>query len=143
MVTWNLPLLGKHSFPSTRFVTENILRLIVANEMLSLLGSIQPDPFSPEHVPESGKRQQIESDAEDSELHRAPDPQEDDEDDDSEIETDEDTFKALGHRTDEIATAEAYSRREAETQALAKENKRGRKAEKAEGKKRKRMTSRS
>ena len=26
-------------------------RLTVANQMLSLVGSIQPDPFSPEHVP--------------------------------------------------------------------------------------------
>jgi len=28
-------------------------RLTVANEMLSLLGSIQLDPFSPEHVPDN------------------------------------------------------------------------------------------
>src|SRR5258707_10668802 len=28
-------------------------RLTVANQMLSLVGSIQPDPFSPEHVPQS------------------------------------------------------------------------------------------
>jgi DNA-directed RNA polymerase I subunit RPA43 len=27
-------------------------RLTVANQMLSLVGSIQPDPFSPEHVPQ-------------------------------------------------------------------------------------------
>jgi DNA-directed RNA polymerase I subunit RPA43 len=31
--------------------TERQGRLTVANEMLSLLGSIQPDPFSPKHVP--------------------------------------------------------------------------------------------
>jgi hypothetical protein len=28
-------------------------RLTVANQMLSLVGSIQPDPFSPEHVPQA------------------------------------------------------------------------------------------
>lgn len=26
-------------------------RLTIANQMLSLIGSVQPDPFSPEHVP--------------------------------------------------------------------------------------------
>lgn len=103
--------------------------------MLSLLGSIQSDPFLPEHVPESGKRQQVESGAEDSEFHQAPDRGEDDDDDDSEIEIDEDIFKALGNRTDEIAVAEACSRREADTQALEeKKNKRRRKVGKAEEK---------
>ena len=28
-------------------------RLTVANQMLSLVGSIQPDPFSPEHIPQT------------------------------------------------------------------------------------------
>jgi len=122
-------------------MTENIPRLTVANEMLSLLGSIQPDPFSPEHVPESGKRQQVESEGEDSEFRRAPDPEEDD---DEEIETDEGTFMALGNRTDELAAAGACARREADAQALAeKENKRKREAGKADEKKKKQMTGRS
>lgn len=31
--------------------------MTIANQMLSLLGSIQPDPFSPEHVPRSDQPQ--------------------------------------------------------------------------------------
>ena len=37
-------------------------RLTVANEMLSLLGSLQNDPFSPEHVAEGGSRTVLEAD---------------------------------------------------------------------------------
>ncbi|TFY79220.1 hypothetical protein EWM64_g4790 [Hericium alpestre] len=33
-----------------------VVGLTIANEMLSLLGSIQPDPFSPEHVPQPAQR---------------------------------------------------------------------------------------
>lgn len=35
-------------------------RLTVANQMLSLVGSVQPDPFSPEHVPQA-KPDQVQS----------------------------------------------------------------------------------
>jgi DNA-directed RNA polymerase I subunit RPA43 len=53
--TWSSQLLGKDSTLQNRLcsITLNYqTRLMVANEMLSLLGSIQFDPFSPEHVPE-------------------------------------------------------------------------------------------
>lgn len=29
----------------------SVSRMTIANQMLSLLGSVQPDPFSPDHVP--------------------------------------------------------------------------------------------
>jgi DNA-directed RNA polymerase I subunit RPA43 len=42
-------------YPSEGLFTLNAFshRLTVANQMLSLVGSIQPDPFSPEHVPQT------------------------------------------------------------------------------------------
>ncbi len=36
-------------------------RLTVANQMLSLVGSIQPDPFSPEHVPQAKQDRAVQS----------------------------------------------------------------------------------
>ena len=42
-------------YPSEGLCALNVFshRLTVANQMLSLVGSIQPDPFSPEHVPQA------------------------------------------------------------------------------------------
>jgi DNA-directed RNA polymerase I subunit RPA43 len=42
-------------YPSERLCALNVFshRLTIANQMLSLVGSIQPDPFSPEHVPQA------------------------------------------------------------------------------------------
>lgn len=42
--------------------------MTIANQMLSLLGSIQPDPFSPDHVPRPEQLQSI------SQGVRAPSP---------------------------------------------------------------------
>jgi len=36
-----------------RWLEFTVVGLTVANQMLSLVGSVQPDPFSPEHVPQS------------------------------------------------------------------------------------------
>ncbi|KAF5385752.1 hypothetical protein D9615_002481 [Tricholomella constricta] len=118
------------------FLEFTVIGLTVANEMLSLLGSIQPDPFSPEHRPESSaaEKHPTESEMEDIEVEHEMELQEEDEE---ELESDEeDTFKTLGKMTDEAAAAEA-ERRAAEEAALAEaqEKKRKRKAEKAEGKK--------
>ncbi|KAF8070208.1 hypothetical protein FPV67DRAFT_1006801 [Lyophyllum atratum] len=121
------------------FLEFTVIGLIVANEMLSLLGSIQPDPFSPEHVPESGaKTTRTDSEIEAIEVLHEIDPGEEEED---ELESDDDTFKALGKTTDEAAVAQA-ARHAAEVVALAeKEKKRKRKEEKANGKKQKRTKS--
>ena len=59
-----------------RFATfTKLCRLTVANEMLSLLGSLQNDPFSPEHVAERGPRAVPgESEVEDIEVERQMEP---------------------------------------------------------------------
>ncbi|KAG6813640.1 hypothetical protein H0H92_008877 [Tricholoma furcatifolium] len=94
--------------------------LTVANEMLSLLGSIQPDPFSTAHVPESGPA--TKTSPTESEVEVQKEIEVIDEDDG--LDSDEDTFKTLGKNA-----------AEAEEAALAeKEKKRKRKAEKAETK---------
>lgn len=46
-------------------------RLTVANEMLSLVGSLQDDPFSAEHIGPSVKTVLEESDIEDIEVERS------------------------------------------------------------------------
>lgn len=118
-----------------------IIRLTVANEMLSLLGSIQVDPFSPEHVPETGpstRRAPSVSDIEEVEREVVVDVEEEEED---EIESDEDTFKALGKMTDEAAIqAKREAEEAAQAEQPAKEKKRKRKADKPEGKTKKKKT---
>jgi DNA-directed RNA polymerase I subunit RPA43 len=65
-------------------------RVTVANEMLSLLGSLQTDPFSPEHGGSSTKSVLGESEIEDIEVEREIEPSAEEED---QI---EDTFEILG-----------------------------------------------
>lgn len=101
--------------------------------MLSLLGSIQPDPFSPEHVPETGKGDKAESEAEDLEVQQEIEPGEEDDD---EIESDEDTFKALKEKGAAVARQAAEAAVE-----VKKEMKRKRRIDKAEEKKQKRTKS--
>ncbi|KAK1232633.1 hypothetical protein PQX77_004195 [Marasmius sp. AFHP31] len=100
-----------------------VVGLTIANEMLSLLGSIQDDPFSPLHVP-TGKVSET-SDAEkvqvDSQLRELTPEEEGDElDGDS----DEDTFAALGKQADE---AKKRAEAEAERQAGQEKKKKKRK----------------
>lgn len=112
---------------------EHFDRLTVANEMLSLLGSIQSDPFSPEHVPESGpaaKTSPTESEIERAEVQKEIQPDDEDESDD-----DEDTFQMLEKMSGHAEKARRLADEEA---ALAeKETKRKRKTEKVENKKQK------
>jgi len=78
-------------------------RLTVANEMLSLLGSLQDDPFSPEHTAERAKTVLGESEIEDIEVEREVEPSAEEEED--EIESDRDTFVMLGKMSDKAAAA--------------------------------------
>ncbi|KAG6336626.1 hypothetical protein ID866_2465 [Astraeus odoratus] len=48
---WVHHLTGKRLGEPDGYLEFTVIGLTVANEMLSLQGSIQPDPFSPEHVP--------------------------------------------------------------------------------------------
>jgi DNA-directed RNA polymerase I subunit RPA43 len=107
--------------------TQHSSRLTVANEMLSLLGSIQVDPFSPAHVPgPSTKATQFVSD---DEVQQDEPPVISEDGDD---ESDEDTFQQLGRKADEAAAQEANRKAEAELAVKAK--KRKWQSDKAEGK---------
>ncbi|KAG5342924.1 hypothetical protein C0989_005873 [Termitomyces sp. Mn162] len=118
------------------YLTFTVIGLTVANEMLSLLGSIQSDPFSPEHLPESGpaaKASPTESELERAEVQNEIQLADDDESDD------EDTFKTLGKMSEDAAAQEKARRLAVEKATLAeKEKKQKRKAENGESKKQKR-----
>lgn len=76
----------------------------MANEMLSLLGSLQPDPFSPRHTiqhdnTKTQKEDEGSSESEESEVDEgsSSESESDDVDDD---ESDIDTLQSLGKRKD-------------------------------------------
>lgn len=94
--------------------------------MLSLVGSIQNDPFSPGHVPETGTSKTTVSTQSDDDLPSRPldaGAIENGVDDDSE----NDTFQQLGKMADEAAAAEA-KRKASIAEFNRKEKKRKRKS---------------
>lgn len=130
----NLRSLGKLSLNTSPVPTlrQAVYRLTIANQMLSLVGSIQVDPFAPEHVPEGSQSttqptQAFEVDGTDEIVVEEPSDSED-----------EDTFDAL-HRAAADAASRETARKEKEAQEAkeAKEKKRKRKEAKATDKKRK------
>ncbi|TFY65227.1 hypothetical protein EVJ58_g2109 [Rhodofomes roseus] len=110
------------------FIEFTVVGLTIANQMLSLVGSIQPDPFSPDHQP-ALPTQTASSSREVSRVLAGP--LEDDVgvaelDLDEGLGTDEeDTFGMLGRLGDEAAAREAEER-EKEKQAAKRERKRKR-----------------
>ncbi|KAI0769756.1 hypothetical protein BD413DRAFT_556633 [Trametes elegans] len=112
-----------------------VIGLTIANQMLSLVGSIQADPFSPEHVPKapvttatSGSKPQPGSRPETVALsEREVDAliEEADETDD------EDAFQKLGRLGDEAEAAQRRAQAEAE-EAARKEKKRKRRESKTQ-----------
>jgi DNA-directed RNA polymerase I subunit RPA43 len=91
----------------------------MANQMLSVIGSIQPDPFSPEHVPKKAAPVSPESEEADEVLNQllTGPAAEDDLGEDSDEEND--TFRRLGKMADEAKRAELKARQEAEAAAAA------------------------
>lgn len=91
----------------------------MANQMLSVIGSIQLDPFSPEHVPKKAGPATPESEEADEVQNQltAEPATEDDLGDDSEEEND--PFRRLGKKADEAKRAELRARQEAEATAAA------------------------
>ena len=94
-----------------------LIRLTIANQMLSVIGSIQPDPFSPEHVPKRTAPASPESEEADEVLQQlvtesvaAGDLEEDSDEED-------DPFQRLGKMADEAKRAELRAREEAEAAA--------------------------
>lgn len=87
--------------------------------MLSVIGSIQPDPFSPEHVPKRTAPASPESEEVDEVLNQLlTDPAATgDLEEDSDEEND--AFRRLGKMADEAKQAELKAREEAEAAAAA------------------------
>jgi len=90
----------------------------MANQMLSVIGSIQPDPFSPEHVPKKAAPVTPESEEAEEVLNQlvtgsavADDLEDSDEEDDA--------FRRLGKMADEAKRAELKAREEAVAVAAA------------------------
>lgn len=108
--------------------------LTVANQMLSLKGSIQPDPFSPEHVPQPAVRANAkpaeEDDAEEEKESQYPEnPNED-----SDLE-EEDPFRHLNQVREKAEERDAAEKeRENDEKTREKEEKRRKKKEKKERK---------
>ena len=90
----------------------------MANQMLSVIGSIQLDPFSPEHAPKRAAPVSPESEEADEVLNQlVTEPAVTDDLEDSDEEND--TFRRLGKMADEAKQAELKAREEAETVAVA------------------------
>jgi DNA-directed RNA polymerase I subunit RPA43 len=91
----------------------------MANQMLSVIGSIQPDPFSPEHVPKKPAPVTPESEEADEVFNQlitepaATDRLGEDTDEEN------DTFRRLGKMADEAKRAELKARQDAEAGAAA------------------------
>lgn len=100
-----------------------IRRLTVANEMLSLQGSIQPDPFSPEHVPHPDKEPSSPAFPRDetSEVEAR-----DEHSGEEEEESDEDGFKHLAKLTEEAKASQKAERAKEEAERFEKAKKRKR-----------------
>ena len=115
------------SAPTRANAHSSVCRLTIANQMLSLVGSIQPDPFSPEHVPQAtvttasaAATSRSVSEREVDALMAESEGEESDED--------MDPFQKLGKMADE----EAQRAREAQEETR-KEKKRKRKEGKGQG----------
>ncbi|KAH9948666.1 hypothetical protein B0H21DRAFT_655967, partial [Amylocystis lapponica] len=113
---------------SKGYVEFTVVGLTIANQMLSLVGSVQLDPFSPEHVPSHQTAA-----ASTSQVNRAQaeleEPEADPALDDfpnGGSDSEEDTFEMLGRRGDEAVARDA-ERRAKEEEAAKKERKRKRK----------------
>jgi DNA-directed RNA polymerase I subunit RPA43 len=88
----------------------------MANQMLSVIGSIQLDPFSPEHVPKRAAPASPESEEADEVLNQLVAAAEDLEEDSGE---EHDAFRRLGKMADEAKRTELRAREEAEAAAAA------------------------
>lgn len=90
----------------------------MANQMLSVIGSIQLDPFSLEHAPKRAAPVSPESEEADEVLNQlVTEPAVTDDLEDSDEEND--AFRRLGKMADEAKQAELKAREEAETVAVA------------------------
>ncbi|THU95342.1 hypothetical protein K435DRAFT_829103 [Dendrothele bispora CBS 962.96] len=112
---------------SSSYLEFTVIGLTVANEMLSLLGSIQSDPFSPLHVPATAIRSKSDevSDADNkivADELLANLSVEDGDDEGNDSDSDQDGFQTLGKKAEQ-ASAEAARRKVDKTKRIAEEKK--------------------
>ncbi|RPD57605.1 hypothetical protein L226DRAFT_610642 [Lentinus tigrinus ALCF2SS1-7] len=100
-----------------------VVGLTIANQMLSLVGSIQPDPFSPEHVPKAAVTTASAAAPSRSVSEREVDALMAEQDEEEESDDDLDPFQKLGKMADE----NERRAREAQEEEARKEKKRKRK----------------
>lgn len=119
---WSLLLSGKGSLPYSKGDLDHYIfdSFTIANEMLSLRGSIQPDPFSPAHVPHMSIKAMSEPTSESSTtvVRDSIFPYEEEEDE-GEDEDGIDTFERLGRMGDEAVALEAKRKAEEAREAEA------------------------
>ncbi|EDR11429.1 uncharacterized protein LACBIDRAFT_293037 [Laccaria bicolor S238N-H82] len=101
------------------FLEFTVVGLTVANEMLSLLGSIQPDPFSPEHTIRPQSKKEIHSEVEEDVVEEKSEL-----DDGIDDDSDEDTFTMLGKQADQAALREAKRKAKEDQEKPEKKKKR-------------------
>ncbi|KAL1742079.1 hypothetical protein HDZ31DRAFT_44058 [Schizophyllum fasciatum] len=108
-----------------KYLSFTVIGLTIANDMLSLIGSMQPDPFDPRHDSVVSRSQQDVEDEDD--LPQAPLRAESDDDDanvaDIEDEDADDTMLRLGREADEAREAERAAAEKAAAKAAKKEKK--------------------
>ncbi|KXN90651.1 DNA-directed RNA polymerase I subunit rpa43 [Leucoagaricus sp. SymC.cos] len=106
-----------------------VIGLTVANEMLSLQGSIQPDPFSPMHVARmETMRHTEEAETDVDNLERQLEDESDEE-----AGSDIDTFKLLGHKAAQAVVNDKYKRKLEEPEPTADAPKRAKRKGQKEG----------
>ncbi|KIP11647.1 hypothetical protein PHLGIDRAFT_83323, partial [Phlebiopsis gigantea 11061_1 CR5-6] len=92
-----------------------VIGMTIANQMLSLIGSIQVDPFSPEHVPDHNVQTSAQKTPR---ARKAPEPEPEpipEEIAEDAIDSEEeDTFQALGRMGDEAAARRAKAEQDAQ-----------------------------
>ncbi|KAL0956011.1 hypothetical protein HGRIS_002186 [Hohenbuehelia grisea] len=124
---WVHKLTGQPLGGAEGVLSFTVIGLTVANEMLSLIGSLQEDPFSPRHVATPGVASHPSHEntgADDAEEEHAPILVEEEEE--------EDTFQQLGRKADEAAAKEAERQAAEEAEQKATKS-RKRKSKKKEG----------
>lgn len=86
----------------------------MANQMLSVIGSIQPDPFSPEHVPRRAAPVSPESEEADEVLNQLMTETTPEDELEGDSDEEDDMFRRLGKRADEDKQAELKARQKAD-----------------------------
>ncbi|KAF9452342.1 hypothetical protein P691DRAFT_772335 [Macrolepiota fuliginosa MF-IS2] len=110
---WTNRLTGEKLGGEQGYLEFTVIGLTVANEMLSLQGSIQHDPFSPKHVARMHETRQTEDAETDMDKIEA-ELEEDSEDDEAGSEVD--TFKLLGHKAARAIAVDKQKQKHEESQ---------------------------